>query len=80
MGQRSLWMKYVKSELSQLIWVSQPPKYLKNDHDKDGKSTLHMKISSKPTSEAQIHNTNQISEYLIWFQFQDHLLNKQDKH
>ena len=25
MGQRSLWVKYVKDGLSQLIWVGQPP-------------------------------------------------------
>ena len=56
MGQRSLWVKYVKSGLSQLIWVGQPPKYLESGHGKGGKPALHMGISPEPTSEAQIHN------------------------
>ena len=58
MDQRSLFVKYIKSELSQLIWVDQSFKYLKNNYDKGGKSTLHMKIFSESTFETQIHNRN----------------------
>ena len=66
MGQRLLWMKYIKDKLFQLIWAGQLFKYLKNDHGKDGRSTLHIRIFSKLTFEAQIHNKKQILSFAFF--------------